>query len=131
MGFYVFEHIYLPAAQTANSGSVLLIKLFIEKLLNSVYIYFRTFNTQVDIRLKQWADLTLPNKSVEVGWESLQEEFNKLIEKDRTAKEHDDIFDHLKTFVAEESMKSHNWEPKAAEVLVSFILLIVLFIIEG
>jgi optic atrophy protein 1 len=85
----------------------------------------------VDIRLKQWADLTLPNKSVEVGWESLQEEFNKLVEKDRTAKDHDDIFDYLKTFVAEESMKRHNWEPKAAEVLVSFILLIVLLIIQG
>lgn len=63
--------------------------------------------------------MTLPNKSVEVGWESLQEEFNRIVEKDRTSKDHDDIFDNLKAAVADESMKRHNWEPKAAEVLVS------------
>ncbi len=76
----------------------------------------------MDIRLKQWADLTLPNKSVEVGWESLQEEFNRLIEKNKSVKEHDDIFDYLKISVAEDSVKRHNWESKAAQVLVSISL---------
>lgn len=42
---HVIENIYLPAAQTANSG---------------------TFNTTVDIKLKQWTDKQLPNKAVEV-----------------------------------------------------------------
>lgn len=70
--------------------------------------------------MKQWADMTLPNKSVEVGWEALQDEFNKQIEKDKTNKDHDDIFDNLKVAVIEESMKRHNWEPRAQEVLVNF-----------
>ncbi|CAG2168030.1 unnamed protein product [Oppiella nova] len=96
VGFYVFEQIYLPAAQTSDSG---------------------TFNTQVDIRLKQWADLTLPHKSVDVGFQTLQEEFNRLIDKNRSDKCHDNIFDFLKISVAEESIKRHTWESKAAEVL--------------
>ncbi|XP_067157906.1 dynamin-like GTPase OPA1, mitochondrial isoform X5 [Apteryx mantelli] len=41
---HVIENIYLPAAQTMNSG---------------------TFNTTVDIKLKQWTDKQLPNKAVE------------------------------------------------------------------
>lgn len=43
---HVIENIYLPAAQTTNSG---------------------TFNTTVDIKLKQWTDKQLPNKAVEVS----------------------------------------------------------------
>ena len=42
---HVIENIYLQAAQTMNSG---------------------TFNTTVDIKLKQWTDKQLPNKAVEV-----------------------------------------------------------------
>jgi optic atrophy protein 1 len=84
--------------------------------------YFSTFNTQVDIRLKQWADLTLPHKSVDVGFQTLQEEFNRLIDKNRSDKSHDNIFDFLKISVAEESIKRHTWESKAAEVLVCLLL---------
>ncbi|RWS10357.1 hypothetical protein B4U79_01964 [Dinothrombium tinctorium] len=97
VSFYVFEQIYLPSAQSYNSG---------------------TFKTQVDIRLKQWADLTLPEKAVDVGWETLKEEFNKMDERTRSAKNHDDIFDSIKAAVCEEAMRRHHWEPKAAEVLV-------------
>lgn len=43
---HVIENIYLPAAQTMNSG---------------------TFNTTVDIKLKQWTDKQLPAKAVEVS----------------------------------------------------------------
>ena len=32
-----------------------------------------TFNTTVDIKLKQWTETQLPVKSVEVGWETLKE----------------------------------------------------------
>lgn len=42
---HVIENIYLPAAQTMNSG---------------------TFNTTVDIKLKQWTDKQLPHKALEV-----------------------------------------------------------------
>lgn len=42
---HVIENIYLPAAQTMDSG---------------------TFNTTVDIKLKQWTDKQLPHKALEV-----------------------------------------------------------------
>lgn len=42
---HFLENIYLPAAQSMNSG---------------------TFNTTVDIKLKQWADKQLPHKTLEV-----------------------------------------------------------------
>lgn len=43
---HVIENIYLPAAQTMDSG---------------------TFNTTVDIKLKQWTDKQLPHKALEVS----------------------------------------------------------------
>lgn len=67
--------------------------------------------------MKQWADSTLPKKSVDAGWETLKEEFLKLLEKDKKCKDHDDIFDNLKRAVAEESLKRHHWEDKAPDVL--------------
>lgn len=93
---YIFESIYLPAAQTDSSG---------------------TFNTTADIRLKQWADQMLPKRCVEVGWETLQDEFRKFIERAKTSKDHDTIFDNLKACVVDEAMRRHLWEDKAADVL--------------
>lgn len=93
---YVFEHIYLPAAQSGSQS---------------------TFNTMIDIKLRQWADEVLPSKSVEVGWETLQREFASLMEKARKSPDHDDIFDNLKTAVIDESIKRHSWEDKAIDVL--------------
>lgn len=96
MSIYVFENILFPAAQTSNSG---------------------TFNTTVDIKLKVWADKTLPNKCVEIGWETLQEEFKKLMEKTKSYKEHDDIFNPLKAAVVGDALKEHKWDNKAADML--------------
>uniref|UniRef100_A0A336MA42 Dynamin-like GTPase OPA1, mitochondrial n=1 Tax=Culicoides sonorensis TaxID=179676 RepID=A0A336MA42_CULSO len=93
---YVFEHIYLPAAQSGSQS---------------------TFNTMIDIKLKQWADEVLPTKSVEVGWEALQKEFADLMEKAKKSPDHDDIFDNLKHAVVDESIKRHSWEDKAIDVL--------------
>lgn len=93
---HVFENLYLPAAQSDTSG---------------------TFNTTVDIRLKQWADQQLPRKSVECAWETLKEEFRRLVDKAKLSKDHDDIFDQLKAAVVDEVMRKHQWEDKAAEVL--------------
>ncbi|KAM6122069.1 dynamin-like GTPase OPA1, mitochondrial isoform 4-T4 [Pterocles gutturalis] len=92
---HVIENIYLPAAQTMNSG---------------------TFNTTVDIKLKQWTDKQLPNKAVEVAWETLQEEFSRFMT-ERKGKEHDDIFDKLKQAVKEESIKRHKWNERAEDSL--------------
>ncbi|RWS26518.1 hypothetical protein B4U80_03302 [Leptotrombidium deliense] len=96
VSIFVFEQIYLPSAHNLDAG---------------------TFKTQVDIRLRQWAELTLPEKAVDVGWETLREEFDKLVEKTRSSKTHDDVFDNLKTAVSGEAMHRHKWEPKAADVL--------------
>lgn len=92
---HVIENIYLPAAQTMNAG---------------------TFNTTVDIKLKQWTDKQLPNKAVEVAWETLQEEFARFMTEEK-GKEHDDIFDKLKQAVKEESIKRHKWNERAEDSL--------------
>ena len=93
---YVFENIYLPAAQSGSQNS---------------------FNTMVDIKLRQWAEEVLPSKSVEAGWETLQMEFNDLVEKAKKNPDHDDIFDNLKTSVIDEAIKRHSWEDKAMDML--------------
>ncbi|CAG0883716.1 unnamed protein product [Darwinula stevensoni] len=93
---YVFDQIYLPAAQTHESG---------------------TFNTTVDIKLKQWADGQLPRKCVELGWQTLQDVFWGLLSKSLEARDHDTIFDQLKKSVVQESFQRHQWEDKAKDIL--------------
>ncbi|XP_046669274.1 dynamin-like 120 kDa protein, mitochondrial isoform X2 [Homalodisca vitripennis] len=92
----VFENIYLPAVQTGDP---------------------KMFNTTVDIKLRQWADQMLPQKSVEAGWEALRHEFTHFIDCRKRSKDHDDLFDQLKQAVIDEAMSRHKWEPKANEVL--------------
>ncbi|XP_066565299.1 dynamin-like GTPase OPA1, mitochondrial isoform X2 [Amia ocellicauda] len=92
---HVIENIYLPAAQTMNSG---------------------TFNTTVDIKLKQWTDKQLPHKALEVAWETLQEEFARFM-CEYKGKDQDDIFDKLKEAVKDESIKRHNWNERAEDSL--------------
>uniref|UniRef100_A0A4W5PJM1 Dynamin-like GTPase OPA1, mitochondrial n=1 Tax=Hucho hucho TaxID=62062 RepID=A0A4W5PJM1_9TELE len=93
---HVIENIYLPAAQTMNSG---------------------TFNTTVDIKLKQWTDKQLPHKALEVAWETLQEEFARFMAEYK-GKDQDDIFDKLKEAVKDESIKRHKWNERAMDSLV-------------
>jgi len=103
---YAFENIYLPAAQSHAVNRQI-----------SNHNRTGTFNTTVDIKLKQWTENQLPIKSVEVGWECLQEEFHKLMEAAKIRKDHDDIFDGVKAAVVENAISKHMWEDKAAEVL--------------
>uniref|UniRef100_A0A8C8MP00 Dynamin-like GTPase OPA1, mitochondrial n=1 Tax=Oncorhynchus tshawytscha TaxID=74940 RepID=A0A8C8MP00_ONCTS len=91
---HVIENIYLPAAQTMNSG---------------------TFNTTVDIKLKQWTDKQLPHKALEVAWETLQEEFARFMAEYK-GKDQDDIFDKLKEAVKDESIKRHKWNERAMDI---------------
>lgn len=105
---YVFENIYLPAAQS-QSGE--------ENRPISMHNRTGTFNTTVDIKLKQWAESQLGKKCVEVGWEALKEQFMGLMERSKKSKDHDDIFDHLKGAVIDEAMHRHLWEEKGAEML--------------
>ncbi|XP_016968002.1 dynamin-like 120 kDa protein, mitochondrial isoform X4 [Drosophila biarmipes] len=90
---YVFETIYLPAAQSDS------------------------FNTMVDIKLRQWAEQALPAKSVEAGWEALQSEFISLMERSKKTQDHDGIFDQLKAAVVDEAIRRHSWEDKAIDML--------------
>ncbi len=83
-----------------------------------------TFNTTIDIRLKQWADQQLPRRSVECAWETLKEEFNRLVEKAKLSKDHDNIFDQLKAAVVDESMRKHQWEDKVSRMLLTRFLTI-------
>ncbi len=110
---YVFENIYLPAAQTRAAGG----DGQRPSRQISKYNQTGTFNTTVDIKLRQWAENQLGRKCVEAGWETLQELFNRLMEKSKTSKDHDDIFDKLKEAVVREAMDRHSWEDKAAEML--------------
>ena len=71
----------------------------------------------MDIKLRQWAEQALPAKAVECGWETLQEQFNRLMEKAALMPDHDDIFDQLKTAVVTEAMHRHSWEEKASDML--------------
>lgn len=93
---HFFENIYLPAAQMKDIGS---------------------FNTTVDIKLKQWADLHLPKKCVEIGWKTLHDEFRIFVEKDRKKKDHDELYDKLKLSVIDASQSKHNWDNKAENCL--------------
>ncbi|XP_075944212.1 dynamin-like GTPase OPA1, mitochondrial isoform X3 [Anarhichas minor] len=92
---HVIENIYLPAAQTTDSG---------------------TFNTTVDIKLKQWTDKQLPHKALEVAWETLQEEFARFMAEYK-GKDQDDIFDKLKEAVKDDSIKRHKWNERAMDSL--------------
>lgn len=92
---HVIENIYLPAAQTMDSG---------------------TFNTTIDIKLKQWTDKQLPHKALEVAWETLQEEFARFMAEYK-GKDQDDIFDKLKEAVKDESIKRHKWNERAMDSL--------------
>ena len=104
---YVFENIYLPASQADNQRQI------------SAHNRTGTFNTTVDIKLKNWAENQLGVKCVEVGWECLKDQFQMLMEKAKKSKDHDDIFDRLKFAVKDESMKKHEWDSKAEDSLVS------------
>ncbi|XP_017839588.1 dynamin-like 120 kDa protein, mitochondrial isoform X2 [Drosophila busckii] len=90
---YVFENIYLPAAQSDS------------------------FNTMVDIKLRQWAEQALPAKSVEAGWEALQQEFKSLMERAKKSHDHDGLFDQLKAAVVDDAIRRHSWEDKAIDML--------------
>lgn len=94
--FHVFERVYLPAAQTSTSG---------------------TFNTQIDINLKHWAEGSLSKKAIEAGLEALLQEFESMIEKSKSFKGNDPILNDLKAAVAEETVKKHLWQEKASEIL--------------
>ncbi|XP_035828627.1 dynamin-like 120 kDa protein, mitochondrial isoform X2 [Aplysia californica] len=93
---FIIENVYLPAAQSKDIG---------------------TFNTAVDIKLRQWADKQLPKKCVEIGWDTLHEQFSALLEQCKKSKEYDEVFDSLKAAVIQMAKDKHAWETKAEDSL--------------
>uniref|UniRef100_A0A0A9YA90 Dynamin-like GTPase OPA1, mitochondrial n=2 Tax=Lygus hesperus TaxID=30085 RepID=A0A0A9YA90_LYGHE len=94
---HVINNIYLPAAQSLNT---------------------RTFNTMVDIRVKEWAESELAGKSIEAGEEALRQVLIDFIEKSMRSKSNGDaIFDDLKRAVVMEALERHKWEDKGNEML--------------
>lgn len=79
---------------------------------SSYFGFTGTFNTTVDIKLKNWAEQQLPMKSVESGWECLQQEFKNFMTQARKSPDHDSLFDNLKNAVVEEAITRHTWEDK-------------------
>ncbi|KAK0061378.1 dynamin-like 120 kDa protein mitochondrial isoform X1 [Biomphalaria pfeifferi] len=95
-GSYIIENVYLPAAQSKDTGA---------------------FNTAVDIKLRQWADVQLPKKCVEIGWDTLHEQFTNLLEQSKKSKDYDQVFDLLKSAVVQMTKTKHDWESKAEDSL--------------
>ncbi|GFS27921.1 dynamin-like 120 kDa protein, mitochondrial [Elysia marginata] len=95
-GSFIIENVYLPAAQARDTG---------------------TFNTTVDIKLRQWADIQLPKKCVEIGWDTLHEQFGALLEQSKKHKDYDELYDPLKAAVVQMTRNKHNWEGKAEDSL--------------
>lgn len=117
VSMHVFENIYLPAAQSGNPSIVYIDRLFSssrksEKFHKDNVFVSDTFNTTVDIKLRQWTEQQLPARSVESGWECLQQEFENFMMQARLSQDHDDIFDNLKNAVVNEAMRRHSWEEK-------------------
>ncbi|XP_065217701.1 dynamin-like 120 kDa protein, mitochondrial isoform X2 [Planococcus citri] len=111
----VFENIYLSAAHAPENGKYTKKNEIFHIMQGLIMNFTGEFNTQIDIHLSQWAEQELPQLSVEAGWETLQEEFKKLIY--YKSENHDEMFDNLKTAVAEEVLAKHQWESKATDVL--------------
>lgn len=130
---HVFENIYLPAAQSGNP-SIVYIKFLLNiedgKFPKNNIFLIDTFNTTVDIKLRQWAEQQLPARSVESGWECLQQEFQKFMSQARLSSDHDDIFDNLKNAVVSEAMRRHSWEEKVNIIFRFVFIFSILFLIK-
>ena len=81
----------------------------------------RSFNTTVDIKLRQWAEKQLPQNCVEAGLNSLMREFENILTKDYAKKNHDNLLDDLKLAIQERASKNHKWDTKAMDSLVNHI----------
>ncbi|XP_060875798.1 dynamin-like 120 kDa protein, mitochondrial isoform X2 [Metopolophium dirhodum] len=99
---YIIENVYLPAGYSVNQT-------------NST----ASFNTMVDIKLKQWAEEQLPRKSINIGWVVLKDMFKTMFEENQNQKlqASDEILETLKMAVIDEALKRHSWEDKALEML--------------
>lgn len=152
MADYVFTDIYVPAAsgnrnEYVRTISPLDISLGMQLSIRYTTGVFCSLKVVGDLRLKNWADVQLPLRSLEVSnhyystvqynvmlyvrpffnllglqiaSDTLKQKFQAVATRSKTEKDHDDIFDHFKQTVVEETFKVHQWDSVAREALVSF-----------
>ncbi|KAL5108621.1 hypothetical protein TcWFU_002489 [Taenia crassiceps] len=89
---YVFEHIFEPAQLKTNLGS---------------------YQTFVDVLLRDWSQHELPQTCVQVGWEVLYDELERAAKDAEHSRGYDHIFDKLKKEVISQTRNRHQWDGKA------------------
>ncbi|VDK32377.1 unnamed protein product [Taenia asiatica] len=89
---YVFEHIFEPAQLKTNLGS---------------------YQTFVDVLLRDWSQHELPQTCVQVGWEVLYDELERAAKDAEHSRGYDHIFDKLKKEVITQTRNRHQWDGKA------------------
>ena len=77
----------------------------------------RNFNLKTTLKLNEWVNNTLPELSIEVARQVLENEFKQLLGQSRG--ELDVILNDLKLAVFEEAWSKHQWDCKALQTLVS------------
>ena len=56
---------------------------------------------------------------LQIGWDTLHEQFAALLEQCKKSKDYDEVFDQLKAAVIQMAKNKHAWETKAEDSLVS------------
>lgn len=85
------------------------------------YMYWKFLSTwlyQTQVSCFSVSVLMFLMAYLQVGWDTLHDEFLKIVEKDKKNKGHDEIFDQLKLAVIEASKNKHQWDSKAEDSLV-------------
>ncbi|KAA3682234.1 optic atrophy protein 1 [Paragonimus westermani] len=106
---YVFENIFEPAQLLDDLG---LPSKFRDHLLKLAFSS-SSFQTNIDIWLREWVEKDLPNLAVQTGWRTLYKELDDKLRSVKHAPGHDAIFDHLKDTVHQETRSRHHWDQKA------------------
>ncbi|VUZ53464.1 unnamed protein product [Hymenolepis diminuta] len=89
---YVFDNIFEPAQLKSNLGS---------------------YQTFVDVQLRDWSQHELPQLCVQVGWEVLYDELERAAKEAEHSRGYDHIFDKLKKEVITQTRDRHQWDSKA------------------
>ncbi|CAH8475074.1 unnamed protein product [Schistosoma rodhaini] len=72
-----------------------------------------TFQTNVDIWLRDWVENNLPKASIETGLQTLYSQLDSKLKTMQDVPGYDPVFDPLKEAVHQEIRKRHHWDPKA------------------